>query len=215
MQQRYKRHFEDIINFSEEIRLSDLKKSAGMSNFTKKFAKETNRLMGNPTNHSKLVDMKVNKSQDYITFTWVTERTPKYEDNFNMEVVNPKTWKFHKDNLYTIQIRILDFFKLLKTMPKYRKNKITKQDIKDVLEVADVKIWSDVPAFHWQGANYNLSMFDGSIYPTSIAPEHWDKYHNSDQLLDKHSAGIINSIAFYIPQMTQSIRKFMGLTNKK
>jgi hypothetical protein len=53
---------------TEDLRLSDLTKNAGLSKFSKKFSKETNKLMGNPTNHTKLVQMKVNKVKDYITF---------------------------------------------------------------------------------------------------------------------------------------------------
>ena len=196
------------ITLDEDLRLSDLMKSASMSAFTKKFAKETNKLMGNATKRAKIVSVKVNKKKDYVTFTWLTERTPKYKDNFHTQVSDPnKDFQLKKDNLYTIQIRFLDFFKLLNTRPD--KTNITDKDIEDVLTNANVQVWSDVPAFHWMGMNYNMSMFDASIYPTTIEPKYWNKYHNADQLLDKHSAGILNSIKFYIPMMRQMIKKYL------
>jgi len=199
--------------FTESLRLSDLMKSASMSDFTKKFSKETNKLMGNATNRAKLTQMKVNKAEDTVTFIWLTERTPKYKDNFHTMVSNPdKDFALQQDNLYEIDIKFLDFFKLLDTRPD--ENEVTNKDIEDVLNVCDIQIWSDVPSFHWQGANYNLSMFDASIHPTTIAPKYWDKFHNENQLLDKHSASIINSIKFWIPQMRMSIKKYMGLTKK-
>jgi len=197
----------------ESLRFSDLMKNASMSSLTRKFAKETNKLMGNPTNHTKLVQAKVNKDEDYVTFFFVTERTPKYKDNFNMMVVTPKTWTMHKDNLYTIEIRILDFFKLLDTRPN--KEEITNKDIEDVLLNADVQIWADIPAFQFQGMNYNMTMFDAAIYPENRPPKYWDKYHKSNQFLDKHSAGVINSIKYYIPQMRMIVKKYLGLTKEK
>lgn len=195
------------IRLEESLRFTDLMKSASMSSLTKKFSKETNKLMGNPTNHTKLIQARVNKNEDYVTFIFATERTPKYKDNFNTQVVDPKTWTMHKDNLYTIEIRIMDFFALLDTRPN--KEEITNKDIEDVLFNADIKIWSDVPAFQFQGMNYNMTMFDASIYPENRPPSYWNKYHNSDQFLDKHSAGIINSIKYYIPQMRQMIKKYL------
>jgi hypothetical protein len=188
----------------EDIKISDLMKSS-MSAFTRKFNKETNKLMGNPTNHSKLVQAKANKKKDYIDFFWVTERTPKYKDNFNMRVVNPKTWKLHKDNLYTIQMRVFGIFELLK-----QEKKLSDADIETALMLCNIKVFSDVPAWHYQGGNYNLSILNGSLFPTDIPPTYWNKFHHSDQFLDKHSAGIFQSIKFYIPQMRQIIKKSLN-----
>jgi len=200
--------------FKENLKLSDLMKSASMSDFTKKFAKETNTLMGNATRRAKLVKMKANRKKDYITFIWLTERTPKYKDNFHVMAANPeKNFELEKDNLYTIQIRFLDFFKLLDTRPD--KNDITNKDIEDVLNNADIQVYSDVPAFHWQGCNYNMSLFDAAIYPTTISPKYWNNFHNENQFLDKHSAGIVSQIKFFLPQARQIIKKYMGLTKKR
>jgi len=203
--------FSDIEKLEEELRISDLMKNAGMSQFTQKFAKETNKLMGTASQRARLVQMKVNLNKDYITFIWLTERTPKYKDNFNTNVVIPKTWELKKDNLYTIEIRILDFFKHLQKLPDYPS--ITNENIENIFLKANCQIWSDVPAFEFQGMNYTLSLFDASIYPENRPPKYWNKYHNSDQFVDKHTGSIINSIKFYIPQMRQMILKYI-LKNK-
>lgn len=204
----------NTLELREEVSFSKLYKNA-MSAFTKNFASETSKLMGAPTRHSKLIQMKANEKKDYITFLFATERTPKYKDNFNMGVVNPQTFKILKDNLYTIEIRILDFFTLLNKELVSSDEPITNNTIESVFKKANVQVWSDVPAFHWQGCNYYLSQLDGSIHPTDIEPKHWDQYHRGQQLLDKHSGGIINSIAFYIPQMRMMIKKYFGITKKK
>ena len=205
-----------IKRFSEEVAFKDLYKKA-MSDLTKYFAKETNKLMGSPTRHSKLIQAKFNPKKDYVTFIFATERTPKYKDNFNLGAVDSKTFKIMKDNLYTIEIRILNFFTLLQEELNndIYQQEITNNSIENVLKSAYIKIWSDVPSFHWQGGNYNLSQLDGSIYPTDIPPKHWNNYHKGKQILDKHSAGIINSYKFYIPQMRMIIKKYLGVTKKK
>ena len=206
--------FYKTIRLDEELKLSDLMKSASMSAFTRKFNKETNKLMGNPTNHSKLVKMRVNRKKDYVTFFWLTERTPKYDDNFNTMVSNPKkNFALQKDNLYTIEIRFLNFFKLLGTKPK-EQGDITNKDIEEVIQNCDLQVWDDTPSYEFQGCNYNMTMFNAAIYPEERPPNYWNKFHNENQFLSKHSAGIVNSIKFYIPQMRMIIKKYLGLTKK-
>ena len=193
-----------------------------MSDFTRDYNKETNILMGNPTNHIKLKSMRVNKKSDYVIFVWKTKRTPKYDSKHVMKVVDPKNnFLMRPAKVYTIEIKILDFFKLLKTKPD---EDFTNADIEEVLNVADIQIWSDVPAFQYQGMNYYMTLFDAAIYPELRKPEVWDdrvsrpidivpgsggKTHNQNQLLDKHTAGVLNSIKWYIPQMRQMLRRYV------
>jgi len=199
-----KHKVELFTRFIEDVHFSDLMKSQSIGTFTKKYAKETNKLMGNATNHIKLIQMKYSKKKDFVIFFFVTERTPKYDDNFHLQAADPKdNFKLKKDNLYTIQIKILNFFSLLDTTP----DKVTNKDIEDVFNVAAIQWYSDVPFFHWGGCNWALSLLDGSIYPTTIAPKFWQKYTNNDSFLDKHSANLANSIKFYIPQMRQMVHK--------
>lgn len=205
---KYKKENTKLFLIVEDIYFKDLIKNKGISFFTKKFKKETDKLMGSAARHSKLVQAKVNKSKDYIDFFWVTERTPteRYKDKFNLMAVTPLNWKLHKDNLYTIQIRLFNVFKQLEQIPP---EQITNNTIEKLLLNSQIKIWSDVPAFHYQGMNYHLSKVNGSIYPTNIKAKHWDKYHNGEQLLDKHTQGIINAIKFYIPQMRQILKSYL------
>jgi hypothetical protein len=199
----------------EEIRLSDLKGSAGMSDFTRSFRSERNQLMKGTSEaqNAKLVDSKINISQDHVTFIFKTARTPKYGDeNEIAPITTGSNFKIVDDGpQYTMSIRILDFLEWLDTTPE----KITNKDLEDVIRVANVQVHCDCASQHWQGNNYNLSMFDGSLYPTNIAPTHWDKYHKDDNLVCKHLGGLINSIGFFIPQMRMSIKKKLGLTKRR
>lgn len=203
---------EEVHKFSESLRFSDLMKMASLSPFTRDYNKETNKLMGNPTNHTKLKSAKFNIKKDYVTFKWVTKRTPKYPKGYKMKAYDPKLGGLIPVRLYTIEIRVLDFFKLLNTSPI----DITNKDIEDVLKVADIQIFSSVPMFQFQGANFNMTMFDASIYPENRPPKYWNKVvskfgktHDEKQFLDKHTAGVVNSISFYIPIMRQIIKSFM------
>lgn len=209
--------------FKENLRFSDLMKMASLSAFTRDYNKETNKLMGNPTNHTKLKGIKVNRKKDYVTFVWKTKRTPKYDNKKTpMKIVDPNGFILKNGRIYTIEVRVLDFFKLLNTKPD---GDFTNKDIEEVLNVADIALWSNVPMFQFQGANYHMTMFDASIYPEERKPKVWDynrisrpiegikgsggKIHKEDQFLDKHTAGVINSIKFYIPIMRQMLKKYI------
>lgn len=208
------KRYNSLFKFTEEVAFADLYKSS-MSVLTQHFAKETNQLMGAPTKHSKFIQAKFNTDKDYIIFIFLTERTPKYKDNFHTGIVDPDTWEIMPDNLYTIEIKVLGVISKLKQMTNNFQDELTNKMIEDVITQSYIQIWSDVPSFHWQGGNYYLSRLGGSIHPTDIPPKHWDKYHHKKQLLDKHSAGIINSYKFYIPQMRQTIKKYLGKTKQK
>jgi hypothetical protein len=205
--------------FSENLRFSDLMKKVSMSDFTKDYNKETNKLMGPPTTHTKLKSMRVSKNKDYIIFVWKTKRTPKYNKNQKMMVVDPKNdFKMKPARLYTIEIKVLDFFKLLNTKPD---GDFTNKDIEEVFNVCDIQVWSDVPAFQYQGMNYNMTLFDAAIHPETREPKVWNKIvskkgkvHDENQFLDKHTAGVVNSIKYFIPQMRMMVKKYLGLTKK-
>lgn len=205
---RYNRHKDWIlIKLDEALRFTDLMKNSGISNFTKKFSKETNKLMGNAPNHTKLIQGKVDK-QGSVTFIFATERTPKYDDNFNLMATDSGSMTLKKDNLYEIEIKVVDFFKLLQTSPEYPT--ISNKDVEEVLLNADILLWDTTPSFVFQGANYNLTLLGGALHPEHRPPKRWDKYHgNGNLFLSKHSQALINNIKWYIPQMRQMILKYL------
>jgi len=206
-----------ISNFlclEEEVRIPDLMKHSGMSDFSNKFRKETGKIMGSTTKQYKLVQAKFNISKDYVTFIWLTERTKKFKDNFLSKVVDPNTFKLKNDTVYQIEIRVYDVFKYLKTSPDYPK--VTNADIEYILMNNPIKLFDDTPSFHWQGGNFNLSVLGGSLHPTDIPPKHWDKYHGEGQVfLSKHSSRILASIKFFVPIMRQMIQGFLQKKKSK
>lgn len=205
------KRYKPLIRWSEELRFSDLKKSAGMSDFTKEKRKDRNKAGQLENKTAKLIDVQINKKEDWIKFLFVTIPTDIYPpDNISQNVDPISNFKLHPTEQYTMELKILKFFSLLDTTP----NEITNKDLEDVLEVANVQVFCDDPSFHWQGDNYISSMFGASVYPTSIAPKFWNKYHNDDNFLCKHLGGLINQIKSFIPQMRTKIKKKLGLTKK-
>jgi len=201
--------YQQEFQLHENLRLSDLTKNAGISLFTGKFKKERDKLMGAASSYIKLIQGKVNKEKDYITFTFLTERTPKYKDNFNTKSVDPSSMTLKSDNVYEIEIRILDFFKTLQK--RADQSDITDKDIEDVLLNSDLQWWSSVPAYEFQGNNFNMTKNNAAIYPELREPKVWNKHHGAEALLDKHSQSLANSIKFYIPQMRQMIKKYLRI----
>lgn len=194
----------------EDLRLSDLTKHAGVSDLTRIFMKDRQKIKGAGNISAKLVKMKVNKKKGWVTFVFLSE--PTY--TFDTQIVKLKTSdkSMRKDNLYTQEIRILDIFSLLKSNPEFKSFKdVTIEEIKKVLKNADVQVSCDDPSFWWQGDAWTLTQFDASIIPCEIEPKHWGKFHNyGDNFLCKHLSLIFNSIDFYIPIMAGMIYKYLN-----
>jgi hypothetical protein len=192
--------------FSENIRLTDLQKHAGASDFTKDWIEIRRKIKGPGNKSAKLKSMRVNRKSDYIIFIFKSK--PTYDAI--SKAVNPSTMEIDRNvREYTQYLKIKDFFKLAETKPGYNKKEMTRKEIKEILRVADLQVFCDDPSFHWQGDNYIISLFDGSLYPTNIAPEHWKGFHNDDNFLCKHLSMIINSIDFFLNPMSSMINKYL------
>lgn len=214
MKQRYKKFFPKqnwiTIRLDEELRLSDLKAHAGISNFTKTWQKDRQKRKGAANKSSHLVKFEIDKDNDYITFFFYS--APTYD--LTGKIVNPDgSMEISKESpWYTQQIRILDFFKWAETTPGYKDAKeLTAEDLKEILRVANVQVFCNCPSFHWQGDNWVISQFDASIYPTDISPNHWRNYHNDDNFVCKHLSMILSQIEFFIPLMASMIGKELKL----
>ena len=190
----------------QELKIADLTKNQGISDFTKPFKNELTKLKGSGATAAKLADIKYNLTNDYVTFIFLTERTPKYKDNFNLKAVDPNTWTFQDDNLYQIHIRFKGIFRKITDFSKKRRY-ISQDTIKNLLRKCEILIWSDIPSFQFQGSNYLLSQLSAAIHPTDIPPKYWQRFHKNKNLLDKHTQNIINSMGFWLNPMATSILK--------
>jgi hypothetical protein len=205
-------------NLLTELTLHDLKDTSSSSSFTKRTRKQRDDAMKTENFTSKLIDVFIDTVEDHVTFVFLTEATESiYPADYQFGELDPEDdfrIKKNPSKAYELHIRILDFMKWLKeTRPDaLNDKKITWEEIKDVLKVADIKVFSTSPSFHWQGVNYFLSQVDASIYPTSIAPTFWNQpqYHGSDPyFLDKHLYGLFRQIDFFGNQMASMLQKRM------
>lgn len=200
-----------IGKINEFLTFSALKHKDNISNLTKSFRKQRNELMGTENRLAKLIDVDINKQENYVQFYFLTEATvkayPPEHKFFNVDPNNQFAMKQDISKTYTIMLRVLNFFDWLSTHPNLKE--ITIKEIKEILEISNVKIFSDAPSFHWQGINWNLSQLDASIYPTDIAPKFWNKpnLHGDNAFLDKHTSGLLRSIDFFLNPMASMLTK--------
>lgn len=205
--------------FCEGITIKDLMKNQGLSDFTDYYAKERSRVMGSETKATKLLDISLDKKGGWVQFDFLSEATEKYPTTHRYKEVDPSkgfALISNPSKTYTFSIRIMDFMDWLTTYGDDLKGKITGEDLKDILDISEIKLFNTSPAFHWQGMNFVLSdTFEGSIYPTTIPPTKWNNYknkhtgktHGGNQILDKESQRIINQFYFYRNQMAQMLTK--------
>lgn len=197
-----------FIKLDEDLRLSDFKQHSGLSDFTKKWKNDRQKIKGAGNISAKLVKLIVNKKKDYVTFVFFS--TPTY--SFTASTVKPKkNMKISGEHPFYIQnIRILDFWKWAKTTPGYKSaKKLSLKDLKEILKVASIQIFCNDPSFHWQGMNYVVSQFDASIFPTDIPPKQWKKKHNDDNFVCKHLDLIFTQIEFWLNPMTNMLNKYL------
>jgi len=214
----------DIVDSNKvlnEWTLKTLMSKDSISDFTMKFRKERSKIMGQESSTAKLIDCFINETDDSITFAWYTPATDYSTDKAKSVVGEDRYKKMSKqkkmrvqplnlkllpnnENQYEVQLKITKFFSWLDTYPD--KTEITSIDLKDILKVADVQVFSSSPSFQYQAYNWNNSQVDTAIYPTDIAPKVWDKY-NDNAFLDKHLYGIMRNMEFWLNPMASMITK--------
>ncbi|MEI6297230.1 MAG: hypothetical protein WCO84_06375, partial [bacterium] len=142
-------------------------------------------------------------------FSFLTGITNKYKDGQLPSEVDPSKLNIQVNpyKTYTLQIKILQFKEYLNTHPN--KKEITRNDISEILDTCFIQIWSSSPSYHWQGYNYNNSVMDSAIYPTSIGltsgPKGWKDRTTDMGFTDKHLTQLFMSIDFFKPQMAVSL----------
>jgi hypothetical protein len=197
-----------IKHLLEFLTLPALTKNAGMSDFTKKFKKERNKIMGRENSIAKLVKCSVFRKKGYIEFFWKVPATDKYGDVYQFKQALPADFSLHNNprKVYTVGLRILDFFKWLETYPKGYE--ITRKDLKDILTISNIQFFSSSPSWWWQGMAWNATQVDAAMYPCPIAPQRWNANHlhgDGNAFLDKAAQGVLNSLGFFLNNMSAKL----------
>lgn len=212
-----KESFRESQYFNEWVTLQDLTAPEAISSFTKRTRAQRNGAVKAENRTAKLIDCTL-EDDGSVTFKFKTTATlPIYpEDNVFMKANPLHNFELERndDKEYIMEIKILEFMKWLKeTRPdSLADQKISWREIKDVLEVASIQIYSTMPSFHWQGSNWWLSQLDGSLYPTDIEPKVWNApnlHGDSGNFLSKDLVGLIRSFKFWYNPMGKMIQKRM------
>ncbi len=209
-------------NLFEFVTLYDLADAGNVSDFTMTWRKDRNRVMGVENTLAKLIDVFVDEADKSVTFAFLTEATElggknpndnidssyRFYDGPKMEV-DPENLnlKRNRSNTYEIQIKILEFFDWLDV---FEGEEVGPKEMKEILEVSNVQVFSTSPSFQFQGINYWISQIDGSIHPEGRAPQRWnapDLHGNSGAFLDKHLYGLLRQIKFFINPMASMLNK--------
>jgi len=204
---RYKQTLE------EELRLVDLRNHKGMSKFTANWEAERAKIIGRGKKGVTLIRMAVNKPKDYVTF--IFKSTPTYISKNNQKFMGigfPNVNTKKKVKIYTQQVRVLNFFKLLATKPNYnKKKKVNIKDIKEILEQGDIQLSCNCGSFQLQGMNYILNTFNAAIYPEDRYPQRWTHYHHDDNMVCKHLDVLISTAIFdlYIDEMVEMLNTYI------
>jgi len=197
-------------SFKEFVTFNDLNSPSVISAVTQRSRTERNRELSPENMLAKLVDINIDTVEDHVTFVFKTPATtPVYPDDYDYRKTDVNNFELENNpgKTYELYLRVLNFLEWLKgTKPDAEK--ITAQDVKDVLKVNNVQVFSTSPSFHWQGFNFWMSQLDGSIYPTDIRPTRWDNIHGDGQaFLDKHLYGLIRGISFHTNYMASTLNK--------
>lgn len=206
------KRYKQLTKFSESLRLSDLMKDAGISALTKKFKKRRSGLLGAESRNAKLLDCEIDETKNHITFVWLTIVTPDHElygddPTYNeVRIEGSKALRKNRSKTYEMKIRILDFLDWLDTYPD--KSTITTKDVKDILNISNIQVSCNCPMYQYQGANWKISsVFDGSIYPTSIPDPVWGPRHGDNALVCKHLSSLLAGIRYWQNSMASMLTK--------
>lgn len=205
----------------QEITISDLATKSNISDFTMTWRKDKNRTMGAENKVAKLVDVFLNEPDNSMTVVFQTKATElngkKPNDNIESdyrfydepkERISPlnKNLLPNNEKTYEVQLKFLDFNSWLSTHPEGQP--ITPKDVKEILEVSDVQLFSSSPAWLYQGFMFWNTELGTSIVPETRRPKRWDKYHGDGQsFLTKELYGILKQMSFFFNPIASKLTK--------
>lgn len=195
-------------SLKEYVTFNDLQNAKVIAPSTMKHRQIRNKAVGTENTTAKFIDVFINEADKSVTFAFKTKATiPVYPDDYKFKRVSPLNLELlsNQEKQYEIQIKILDFFDWLSTHPEGQP--ITVKDLKEILQVSNIQVFSTSPSWQYQGYNFWMSQLDGSAYPTDIAPKVWDKRLGGEFFLDKHLYGLIRQINFFLNPMASMITK--------
>lgn len=209
---------------NEFITLSALldKEADLTSDLTQKYKDIRKDIQKTANINTKLITTEIIDNKD-VMFSFLTEATEMYGKDHKFIEIDPitKEKKPNPSKTYTIQFKFLDVLGENGWINTFdtSKEKLTTKDIKDLINVSNVQLWSSDPSFQFQGFAYWNTVLDSAIYPETRAPKVWNKKHgDGTHFLTKHLSQLIDQMPFFFNQMASSLTKLLkkeGIINAK
>ena len=195
-------------NKLEEITIPELRKvDAYTSSLTQKYKDLRLQFQGQGIKNTKLIDSKYIEATGDLQFLFLTEATEdksassekdkhkvgkEYKQQFN---ISSDSLERNTSKTYDMILEIDNIFpnkEKMSWLEVYDGEEIDRKMMKEILDVADCKIWDSTPAFQYQGFRYRLTNIDASIYPESRPDTFWKSKHGIQAYLDKHWSQLLD-----------------------
>lgn len=225
------RCFELKSNKLEELTIQDLRKTDEYtSGTTQKYKDIRKDFQGQGIKNTKLMDAIYIKDTGSLRFVFLAESTETVgKDGVSHTVAGEKKKQFDHDqdklvdnpsSTYDMYLQLENIFpnnyyEDISWLEVYNSEEVDAKMMKELLEVADVKLFDNTPAFQYQGFAYRLSTIDSAVYPESRPDTFWRKKHGNSGLLDKHFSQLLDSgtITTLLNNMTSMLIKICKQNN--
>lgn len=211
----------------EELTIPELRNvDMYTSQTTQKYKDQRKDFQGQGVKNTKLIDSVVIPDTGSLRFIFLTEATEIDKKTLSHSMTKSKIdtkLQFDKDSdkltgnpskTYDMYIQLDNVFPNksfsdISWLETYNGEEINEKMMKDLLDVADVKLYDTTPAFQYQGFRYRLDQLSSSIYPESRPDTFWRSKHGSQGLLDKHFSQLLDSgtIQIFLNIMTSMLIK--------
>jgi len=220
----------------EEITIPELKQVNSLtSDLTKKYKDIRDEVQGRANTNTKFLKTEIIGSSGSIRFYFITEATSVLDKQGKVghkvtgeskKQFNPETNKLEPNpsQTYTLMLQLENVlpnntYKGEPWIYVYDGEAINSKLILDLINVADVKLFSTDPSYTYQGFSYKLTNLSANIYPNTIPDSHWRAKHG-DAVLTKHwnsllSAGYIEFVSNQLAVSLFSQLKKLGYVDSK
>jgi len=203
-----------------EITLPELRdQDKYLSVITQKYKDIRKGIQKQGIKNTKFIESELIPKTGSVIFRFLSEATEekdkKMDSNLPKKQYNFSSGELENNNshLYEIQIQVdnifpNDSFSDISWLEVFDGD-ITIDNLKEIFDVADIKLSSNDVSFQFQGFNYRLTQIDGSIYPENRPDKVWGKRHGANAYLTKHIAQVLDKGTFeiFFNQMISSLRK--------
>ena len=213
----------DFKNLRNSVTFTDLEKTYSL--FTRGKMRERRRGGQTPRTSTVRVDVDFDIKNDVVKYVFLVDAT-RDEREVKKEVFPDKTFRLDENparvyeltfvfyTLFLSYLILLEDLDVDSVLQSIKNMPYPNKDLNLIFTTVPIKIFSTSPSFHYQGFNYNLSVLDGSVYPTEIAPQQWDKVHGV-AFVDKHIGAMLNDKDFFLNKLVRPFRMFCKKNSAK